>query len=88
MNKEKLLNKIDLNEFTKLTNQIAKTYNISEEEAEEYAIKLGPKKLKQLNTFEDPNGWRAGYTKKTMGKRKSENRKKNKLARKARKGNR
>ncbi len=88
MKKEKLLNKIDLNEFIKLTNSIAKQYNISEEEAEEYALKLGPKKLKALNAFEDPNGWRAGFTKKTIGKRKSENNKKKKMAKESRKRNR
>jgi len=84
----KLVNRLDLNEFTKLVDNVKKQYNISDEEAEKYVISLGPKKLKKLNTFEDPNGWRAGYTKPTVMKKKLNNKKKNKEARKARRKNR
>lgn len=84
----KLINKLDLDGFSELTKKIVEQYNITEEEAEEYALKLGPKKLRSLGALETSSGWRENFTKPTLEKRKQNNRKKNKQARKARKLNR
>ena len=87
MNK-KLLEKIDVDVFTKKADQVAKKYNLSDEEAEQYLLNLGPKKMINLGLFDQNVSWRAGYTKPTIEKRKVNNRKKNKNARKSRRKNR
>ena len=84
----KLLGKIDLDTFIKKTENIKKTHNLSEEDAEKFLMDLGPKKLKSIGCLENDISWRAGYTKPTIAKRRSTNRKKNKLARIARRKNR
>lgn len=84
----KIVDRLDLEEFTNVTNMVAKHYNISEEEAEEYVMSFGPKKLKRMGVLEADKGWRDGYTKQTIEKRKETRRKKNKMARKARRANR
>lgn len=45
----------------------------------------GPEKIFKQGFALDPNGWRSGYTKSPVSQRKTKNRKKNKLARVARK---
>lgn len=52
-----------------------------------YILSLPPKKIFKMNLAVDPSGWRAGYTKPTLEKRKQERRKKNKAARIARRSN-
>lgn len=84
----KLMEKIDLEEFQGATKAVAEHYNISEEEAEKYIMTWGPKALKRTGILDAGSSWREGYTKPTMEKRKSQRRKKNKMARKARKANR
>lgn len=84
----KLIDKIDLDEFQGATKAVAEHYNISEEEAEQYIMSWGPKKLKRTGILDAAASWREGYTKPTIEKRKSQRRKKNKVARKSRKANR
>lgn len=55
---------------------------------EEALKNLGPKRKFQLGLLNTPNQWRIGYTKPTLEKRKEKRRKKNKMARMARKTNR
>lgn len=83
----KLVNRLDLDAFTEVTNKISKDYNVSEEEAEGYIMALGPKKLKKMGILEG-TGWRDGYTKQSIQKRKEGRRKKNKEAKKAKRKNR
>lgn len=52
-----------------------------------YILSLPPKKIFKMGLAVDPDGWRAGYTKPTLEKRKQERRKKNKSARTARREN-
>lgn len=85
---EKLTNRLDLDEFTKITNKVAKQYNISDEEAEEYVMSLGPKSLSRMGVLDGRHGWRDGYTKASVGKKKAHRRKKNKMARQSRRANR
>lgn len=49
---------------------------------------MSPKRLFLLGLDEEADGWRQGYTKPTIEKRKSANRKKNKQAKQARRINR
>lgn len=85
---QKLVNRLSLDEFTKLTDKVAKHYNISDEEAEKYVLSLGPQKLKNMGVLENNHGWRDGFTKQTIEKRKAHKRKKNKMAKKSRRANR
>ena len=65
-----IMDKLDLNAFTEFSNSVAKKYNISEEEADDFVLKLGPKKLKRLGIFEASQGWREDLTKSSVEKRK------------------
>jgi len=82
---QKLLNNINYDKFVETTDTIKKNYNISEQEAEEYLISLGPKKLTKLGVLDNSFSWRDGYTKKSVDKRVKERRKKNKMAQKSKK---
>lgn len=84
----RLLGKIDLDEFHEAIKAVAEHYNISEEEAENYIMKWGPKALKRIGILDAGSSWREGYTKPTVEKRKSQRRKKDKIVRKAKKANR
>ena len=81
------MNNLDRKNVANAVEKIKKEYNISDDEALKYLLKHGPKQLFKMNMFNDKGGWRAGYTKPTLEARKTERRKKNKLARKARKLN-
>ncbi|MFW6014994.1 MAG: hypothetical protein ACOCRK_00995 [bacterium] len=78
----KILDKIDLDAFTEKSDMIKKTYNISDEEAGQYLLSFGPKRLSKIGVLEDRFGWREGFTKKSLMKRKENRRKKNKETRK------
>lgn len=84
----RLINKIDLDEFQKATKSVKEHYNISEEEAEQYIMKQGPKMLKRAGLLDNTESWKAGYTKPPTSKKINERRKKNKQARKSRRKNR
>lgn len=84
----KIVNKLDLDGFSELTRKIIDQYNVTEEEAEEYALKLGPKKLRSLGALENSYEWRENFTKSPIKKKRKHNRKKNKMSKNSRKANR
>lgn len=56
MKDEKLLNRIDPEAFAQVSKKIAEVYNISEEEADDYLMKFGPKKMRRMGILSDPGG--------------------------------
>lgn len=84
----KLIDKIDLDEFEKATKAVKEHYNISEEEAEQYIMQWGPKDMKRVGLLDPESSWREGFTKKSLQRRVENRRKKNKQAKKARRKNR
>lgn len=79
---------IDREQMDKAKKNVSERFNIEESQAEDYLKQHGPKRLMKMGLLEDKFSWRAGFTKPTIESRKAKNRKKNKLARKARRANR
>lgn len=84
----KIVERADENNFLEAIEKVSKDYNISEEDAGQYLMSLGPKKLTQMGLMSNGRSWREGYTKPDIQTKKNKNKKKNKMAKKARKANR
>lgn len=87
MNK-KIVDKVDEDGFIEAIDKVSKKYNISDEEAGQYLLSLGPKKLTKMGLMENAKSWRVGYTKPDISSRKAKNRKKNKMSKEAKRKNR
>jgi len=83
-----LMEKIDLEKLQEVTKSVMSHYNITEEEAEQYIMKWGPKRMKKMGVLDNSESWKAGFTKQPTEKKIKERRKKNKQAKKSRKNNR
>lgn len=69
--------KINQEALYRKAGQISENFGISFEIAKERLLNLSPQKLHRSGIVED-EGWRPGYTKKSLEKRKRERRKKRK----------
>ena len=74
--------KISIEEFNTVKTRLETERNITSEQATQFLIKLGPKKLFKMGLL-DRNGWREGVTKSSIEDRKLKNRKKNKASKKS-----
>jgi hypothetical protein len=77
------MDRIDKDSFKRLVEFMSTNKNVSKEEAENIISGFGPKRLNKHGLLVD-DGWRAGYTKQTIEKRKNKNRSKEKNRRKVR----
>lgn len=78
--------KILVEDFNKMKTKLMEERNISSEDATQFIMKLGPKRLFKMGILE-MHGWRESFTKTPIETRKERNRRKNKQARKSRRAN-
>lgn len=73
-----ITNRINTRKFEQRVKEIAESQGASEVDVEEFLLNLGPKQLYKMGLLEG-EGWKEGYTKKSIKKKKAERkRKKNK----------
>ena len=79
--------KINKEEFIKAVDRFIEKHNVTVDVAKESLKQLGPQKLGKMGILES-DGWRAGYTKKSIEKRVEINRRKEKNRRRVNAANR
>lgn len=72
-----ITDKIDSKKFEQKVKEISETQETSEVDVEEFLLNLGPKKLYKMGLLEG-EGWKEGYTKKSLKKKKAERKRKKK----------
>lgn len=72
-----ITDKIDIDKYENKVKEIMNNHNISRSQAEDIILKAGPKKLYKAGML-NTEGWKVGFTKPSLEKRKKQRRKKNK----------